>query len=62
MFLCPWCPRAESIGEVVYDESELNTLMREKVKLEKRKDEMFAEVWQGKDAWFAYDTYMFNAH
>jgi hypothetical protein len=46
---CPWCPRAESVGEVVYDESELNALMREKVKLEEKKDEMFAEVWN-KDA------------
>jgi hypothetical protein len=38
---CPFNPRPESVGEVVYQESELNTLMKMKREAEARKDEIY---------------------
>jgi len=38
---CPFNPRSESVGEVVYQESELNTLMKMKREADARKDEMY---------------------
>lgn len=38
---CPFNPRPECVGEVVYQESELNTLMKMKGEAEERKNEIY---------------------
>lgn len=38
---CPFDPRAETVGEVVYQESELNTLMKLKKEADERKNEIY---------------------
>lgn len=40
---CPFNPAAEGIGDVVYDETELNTLMRKKREAEQAKAAVFAQ-------------------
>lgn len=39
---CPFSPRAESVGDVVYDETELNTLMKLKQEAEEHKADIYA--------------------
>lgn len=39
---CPFNPSAESVGEVVYDDSELNTLMQKKKEADARRSDLFA--------------------
>ena len=45
---CPFNPRPECVGEVVYQESELNTLMKMKREAEERKNEIYRSNTDGR--------------